>query len=85
MAKGNQWGYVFPQDRDKLTKYFNRRITSDVYIRIYQVYKCGSFVQYLQVSGNDEGFSSCRINDDETERQIYRDFPWIKEKTLYKV
>ena len=83
MAKTGMWSFVRPADRAELKKYFKREINTAVYIRIYEVQNIINFKQYLQISGNDEGFSSIPIYSDETERQIKEDFPYIK--TLVKM
>ena len=82
MAKNGMWSFVFPADRAKLKKYFKREINSAVYIRIYEIQNIINFKQYLQLSGNDEGFNSIPIYSDSLESDIKRDFPYIK--TLLK-
>ncbi len=82
MAKNGMWSFVFPADRAKLKKYFKRDINSAVYIRIYEIQNIINFKQYLQLSGNDEGFNSIPIYSDSLESEIKRDFPYIK--TLLK-
>lgn len=82
MAKNGMWSFVFTADRAKLKKYFKRDINSAVYIRIYEIQNIINFKQYLQLSGNDEGFNSIPIYSDSLEDDIKRDFPYIK--TLLK-
>lgn len=75
------WRFVFEKDRHKLQKYFKREITSPVYVRLYTVRKHGT-IKYFQVSGDEEPFSSIPIKDDNLEKQIRTDFPFIKNAEL---
>ncbi len=71
--------FVYESSRPKLTKYFKREITSPVYIRLYIVRKTdGTEMEYFQVSGEDEAFSSIPVRTKELEHDIIADFPFIK-------
>jgi len=71
--------FVYESSRPKLTKYFKREITSPVYIRLYRVHKTdGVEIEYFQVSGDDEAFSSIPVRTKELEDKIIADFPFIK-------
>lgn len=85
MAKNQQWSYVFEKDREKLVKYFRREVCGDVYIRLYIKYVGTGFTQYFQMSGNNVGFNSIVVKTDSMEKAIYKDFPFIKEISVYKI
>ena len=50
-----------------------------MYIRLYIVRKTdGTEMEYFQVSGEDEAFSSIPVRTKELEHDIIADFPFIK-------
>lgn len=88
MAQGQQWSYVFPKDKDKLKFYFlNKQIDEDdnIYIRILTVNKATYFMQCFQMSGRKCGFCSLRIDSDDIERKIKKDFPFIRTLNTYNL
>lgn len=85
MAKNQQWSFVYEYARQALKKYFHREITGSVYIRILTKSRGSNFVQYFQMSGDEVGFNSIVIHDDWMERDIKRDFPFVKEMSIHTI
>lgn len=73
-----KWKFVFEKDRAKLERYFGRPICSQVYIRLYVVYKGGKAMTFFQMSGDDVCFSSVPVRSDKLFKQIREDFPFVK-------
>lgn len=77
MAKNRKWSYVYDGNRDKLEKYFGKKIDTDVYIRLFTIPNKG--YRFFQMSGNVTGFASRFVTNDVVFNEILVDFPFIKE------
>lgn len=80
MKNKSGWNIVYPDKRERISKYFDVKLYGVVFLRLYAV-KGDKFPCRLQLSGDNIGFHSRSITADELS-EVLIDFPFID--TYYK-